>query len=98
MSKKAKCIGEMDLSEANEMNVPINIFIHDQGDSDSGDWELTAYNYMPRKNYAAESMYHYTADSKEALLALVKKYIVPLYKTALKQLETNGELYYWEEK
>ena len=35
MSKKAKSVGEMELSEANEMNVPINIFIHDQGESDS---------------------------------------------------------------
>jgi hypothetical protein len=87
----------MGLEEADDMNVPVCIFISEPCESETA-WTLSANNYMPRRNFIAEGMYEYHSDSKEELLALVQKYIVPLYETALRRLKTDGNLYYWQEK
>lgn len=91
-------IGEMELSEANELNIPINIFIAEPGDGvETHDkWELYANNYMPRKEYSCSLQYQYKGDSREELVELIKKYVVPLYETALSKLKSTGELYFWE--
>lgn len=92
-----KQTGEMSLTEANEMNVPVNISI-EEPEEPSTTYTLSACNYMPRKSFIAQSQYVYISNSKEELIGLVEKYIVPLYRTALRTLERTGELYYWEEK
>lgn len=88
----------MELSEANEMNVPVNIFISGPEDGDSGEWELSADNFMPREAYITNSMYYYTAQNRWELEELVNTYIIPLYEAALKNLYLHKELYYWETK
>lgn len=90
-----KSIGEMGLEEANEMNVPVQIFISEPSESETA-WELCANNYMPRKNLISECQYKYLADNKEELVELVRKYVVPLYEVAVARLKDAGELYYWE--
>lgn len=90
-----KCIGEMGLEEANEMNVPVSIFISEPEESETA-WTLTASNYMPRKGYVAAGQYEYHADTKEELQSLIDTYIIPLYETAVRALK-QGKLYYWEE-
>lgn len=92
--------GELDFeTDANDMNVPVNIFIDmsDQfADEHPGKWELHAANYMPRKERAHQSAYQYAADSRQELVELVRKYVVPLYEVALAELKEFGTLYYWE--
>lgn len=91
-----KSTGEMGLDKANEMNVPVCLFIHPPEDSETA-WTLTADNYMPRKNFITEGQYEYHADSKEELLGLVQKYVIPLYEAAIRALK-QGKLYFWEEE
>lgn len=90
-----KDIGGMGFEEANDANIPVCIFISEPSESETA-WELTANNYMPRKNWISEGEYKYQADSRQELYDLVQKFVVPLYRTALEQLTKNGELYYWQ--
>jgi hypothetical protein len=101
--------GTIPITEANEMNIPVNLRIRPPKGTkgkktfqctDSAKWELTACNFCPRLiddgrcnlgNYAIE------ADTKEALMAVIQKYVVHLYETALNSIKTTGELYYWEQ-
>ena len=100
-------IGEIEFSEADEMNVPVNIFIglnkDDFGRDDTPDdsWILRADNFMPRKCLATEGAYCVASDNKEELIELVKKYILPFYQVAIKNIEgiIGGQVdcqYYWE--
>lgn len=90
-----KSIGDMGLEEADDANVPVNISISEPSESETS-WELVAGNYMPRKNWIADGQYRYLADSREELMQLVQKYVVPLYECALSRLKAVGELYYWK--
>lgn len=38
------------------------------------------------------------ADTKEEIMELVQKHVVPLYEVALNNLKTVGANYYWEPK
>lgn len=100
MSKTYENLGEMDITEANDMNIPVCCFLTDPADSDaeSSEWEWTANNYMPRKNHISEGQYHIRAKSKAAILKLIAKHVAPLYETALKNLTTTGTNYYWSDK
>lgn len=88
--------GEMEIEEANEMNIPVCCFLSESEDGEG--WEWTANNYMPRKNHVSEAQYKVTATTKEEILQAVKKYVVPLYQIAVEALATSGELYYWQKK
>lgn len=90
-------LGEMKISEANGMNVPVGVFTDEMEDG-SGRWELTADNFMPRKNFVAQGQYHVVATDKETLLKVCRMYIVPLYQAAVDSLTTQGKLYYFETK
>lgn len=90
-----KSIGEMELSDANEMNIPVCVFLSAPEESETA-WTLTANNYMPRRNYIKEGAFEYHADSKDELMLLINRYVIPLYETAIKSLKTNGKLYFWE--
>jgi hypothetical protein len=89
--------GEIEITEADDMNVPVNSFLA-KSDEDSTKWIWTADNFMPRKGRCEEGMYEIEADDRETLLELVRKYVVPIYRAALGNLEKNGENYYWEPK
>lgn len=90
--------GEMELSNADDANIPVNIFI--TWDEDMKEWSLTADNFMPRRNRAVDNVYVYRGDDPEELRGLVKKYVLPLYEIAVAKLESMIEgkeesLYYW---
>lgn len=87
-------LGTMDITEADDMNVPVNSFLRYDGEANCFEW--TADNFMPRKGCIAESMYHLQAASREILMELVKKHVVPLYAAALDNLTKKGGNYYWE--
>lgn len=89
--------GELELAGADDANVPVNCFLS-APDADSPKWRWGADNFMPRKGRASESAYSIEADTKEAVLEAVQKYVVPLYEAALGNLRTHGENYYWEAK
>ena len=89
--------GIIPIEEADDMNIPINITISET-DENSPAYILTADNLMPRKGYMEQSMYEVEANSREILVELVNKHIVPLYEAALYNLKTKGELYYWEKE
>ena len=84
--------GEMSITEANDMNVPVNSFLQEEG----GIFIWTASNFMPRKQCIADSQYAVKARKKEVLMELVKQYVVPLYQAALVNLLTKGGNYYYE--
>lgn len=87
--------GDMNINECNEMNIPVCCFIFEP-DADEKYWTWTASNFMPRKEHVSEGMYCLKAKSKDDLIKVINKYVVPLYEIALKKLKTTGELYYWE--
>lgn len=87
--------GEIEISEANEMNIPVNSFLH-HPDEESPKWRWTADNFMPRKSIVRQSQYEIEADAKEPILEAVSKHVAPLYAAALENLNTNGACYYWE--
>lgn len=86
--------GEMELSGANEMNVPVNCFL-EPPDQNGGLWAWTATNFMPRKACCCDG-YRLEADTKEEIVAAVNRYVVPLYETAVKNLKEKCNNYYWE--
>jgi len=86
--------GDMSITEANAMNVPVNIFINEEGDG----FEMWASNFMPRKERIAQSQYHLKAKDRQTLMAVIQKYVVPLYEAALLNLKNTGSNYYWEQE
>jgi len=94
--------GDKDIESANDANVPVNIFITRADENVSHKWELSADNFMPCKNRAADGAYCVEADTKKELLKLVKQYILPLYQIAIRNIEAMIEgsedgFYYWTE-
>ncbi len=99
--------GELEFSTADDANIPVSIFLSEIEDDDENEnanhkWKLTADNYMPRKGRASDTAYEATAPTREALVEVIKKYILPLYQTAIANLNamiegTNGSLYYCSE-
>lgn len=91
--------GKVKITNANDMNIPVNIHIKNE----DGKWKLSADNFMPRKNFATYCAYLVIADTREELIELVTKYILPLYTMAVQLLNgmvdgTNDSLYFWAEK
>ena len=87
-------IGDMAIDSANDSNIPVVCFIHEP-ESDGEQWSWTATNFMPRKECCGGS-YEIRANSKEAILQAINKYVTPLYDVAAKNLRTTGKNYYWE--
>ncbi len=86
--------GTIPISGANEMNIPVVCFLHEP-ERENGLWSWSAVNFMPRKECCI-SGYRLEADTKEEILEEINKWVTPLYKVALNNLETTGENYYWE--
>ena len=89
-------IGEIQIDEADDANVPVNCFMVPP-DIEGGVWRWTALNYMPRRNRCSSysDSYILEADSKEEILRVVHRYVAPLYLAALQNLWLYGENYYW---
>lgn len=90
-----KDLGVMRITDANEMNVPVNSFLTGPNE-DCSKWRWQADNFMPRRGILTNYIYEIEADSKETILKAVHEYVVPLYEAALKNLKTKGSCYYWE--
>lgn len=101
-------IGEMELSDADDANIPVNIFItkgedeEDESEEEAklGAWVLTADNFMPRRGMTSESVFKYRSDSPEELRALVGEFVLPFYKRAVELVEKmiagkGDSFYYW---
>lgn len=87
-------IGEMSIDNANDMNIPVVIFMCEP-DRPSGLWTWSAINFMPRKERCGGS-YRLEADTKEEIMDVVRRKVLPLYEAAVTNLRERGENYYWE--
>ena len=92
-------LGEMEIEYANDANVPVVCFLTapDDSASETGKWEFTAINFMPRKERCG-GRYHVVADTKSELMDVINKYVTPLYDIAARNLRETGGNYYWEPK
>jgi len=102
--------GEIEPDEADEMNIPVNIWLTPPGRVDNeayGDthWSLSADNFMPRRSRVAGEQYEVWSRDRDVLVAIVHRHWLPLYKVAVKLLEEmapdddgTAALYYWEER
>jgi len=86
---------EIELETADDANIPVNCFVHEPKDTESGKWEWRADNFTPRKETCGGS-YDIVGDSREDIMEAVTKYVIPLYEAALSNLRTTGENYYWK--
>lgn len=89
-------IGNVSILKANSLNIPIGVFIYQENER----WGLMARNYQPIRHHTIiDNAYHLEADSKEKLLWVVRKYIAPLYRNCLMNLQSFGECNWesWEE-
>ncbi len=91
-------LGDIPIDRCDDANIPVICFLIPPEDNDEhpGKWMWTASNFMPRKEIIG-SGYRLVADTKEEILELVNKHVVPLYAIALSEIQT-GTLYYWNEK
>lgn len=91
-------IGEIPITEIDDMNIPIICFISPPDENEDKKWHWTAENYVPRKSRIINDMYEIIADNKKDILNAVRKYVVPFYQTAIRNLKIKGELYYWNDE
>jgi len=103
---KYKDLGVIPITECNEMNIPVFCFVIPPAATSvpldinygfhSDKWRFAALCFQPRKQRIAErppdgnSNYFIVADTKQELMAVIKKYVVPLYEEALHDLKTSG--------
>jgi hypothetical protein len=88
-------LGELDITCADDANIPVNCFLGNEDEEHPNQWVWTADNFMPRKSHVSSGAYRLVADTKEEILELIQKHVVPLYEIALAKIKT-GELYYWD--
>ncbi len=91
-------IGESEITDFDDANVPVNIFIEKEDETDT--YLLTIDNFMPRKGCVNEGFVQ-IRGTKTKLHELVKIHILPHYKRALelvtKVAEGNADsFYYWK--
>lgn len=89
-------VGDIKIEHANDMNVPVVCFLSAPEDTESGQWEWNASNFMPRKERCSDGGFRVIGDSKQELLDAVNKYVTPLYEIATRNLRETGKNYYWE--
>jgi hypothetical protein len=91
-------VGSIQITDCNDANIPVSCFLIEPNENEDedyqGKWKWTADNYMPRKGISVDQ-YQLFADTKEEILELINKHVVPLYQIALNEIKT-GTLYYWE--
>lgn len=110
---KYENLGSICIEDCDDMNVPVNSFLSQIEEYDIFDpkdpnpdaldrkylgwFRWSASNFMPRKE-KLEGNYMVVASEKETILELIKRHVAPLYQTALENLLTHGENYFWEGK
>lgn len=85
--------GEMPITECDDANIPVVCFMHEP-DREHGMWSWTAVNFMPRKQYCG-GHYRLEADTKEEIMELLRKHVIPLYQVAFENMRDTGYNYYW---
>ena len=90
--------GTWKVSEVNEMNIPVNSFLHAPGEDEEWpkSWVWKADNYMPRKGYINQGVFELIADTREEIMEMVSQYVIPRYQMAIDEMKKNGGCYYWE--
>ena len=99
-------VTELSFDDVDNANIPVNIWLVEEEDDDgkkTGYYELSAGDYMPRKERVVEGLFKVRSKDIRALRKIVKEKIIPLYQTALVQLEAvasgkSDNLYYWDAK
>jgi hypothetical protein len=86
--------GQMSLSDCDDANIPVVCFLHEP-DRPNGMWSWTAVNFMPRKERCGGT-YKLEADTKEEIMEELRKWVIPLYETALTNMNERGYNYYWK--
>jgi len=92
-------LGDIPITDCDDGNIPVVCFLcgpdenYDEGQC-RGKWVWTASNFMPRREMVG-SGYKLAADTKEEILELIHKHVVPLYAAALQGIQ-SGKLYYWK--
>jgi hypothetical protein len=87
--------GELEIKGCDDANIPVNCFIYEP-ENENEMWKWTASNFMPRKGYSGDCMYEIKAPTKEDILKVLQKYVVPLYEIALDNIKNTGKNYYWQ--
>lgn len=90
-------IHESNILEADDLNVPVESFLMEP-DSESPKWRWSASLYMPRKSRIEEDYFNVVADTKEEILDLVRRVVVPIYEAAVHNLSTHGENYFFRKE
>lgn len=88
--------GDLSIERADDANVPV-VCVLSEPDRENGLWIWDAINFMPRKEYCGGS-YRLEADTKEEIMEVLRKYVIPLYEAAATNMRENGENYYWQRK
>lgn len=86
--------GDLAIEEADDANVPV-ICLLSEPDRENGLWVWDARNFMPRKERCGGD-FRLEADTKEEIMEVLRKHVIPLYEKALKNMKENGENYYWK--
>lgn len=91
---------EMRFEECDDANVPVDIWLR-APDEDCRKFVLHAGNYMPRKGVVTDHAYHQEFDTRDEAVACLKKYVLPMYETALLAIHEIAAgarecLYYWD--
>lgn len=85
-------LGELQITDCDDSNIPVNCRLRQF----EGMWDWSADNFMPLKSAVDEGMYNLVSESKEEILNLIHKHVVPLYTAALANIQI-GTLFYWRE-
>jgi hypothetical protein len=99
-----------EIDGADSANVPVDIWLTkiNPGDLAYKDhyekgfrWSLRCSMYLPRKAMVWGETIEHLATTREELVELLQKHVIPLYETALKGLNNivagkQESLYYWD--
>lgn len=85
--------GEMSIESCDDANIPVVCFMN-KPDRENGMWSWTAVNFMPRKERCGAS-YKLEADTKEEIMEVLRKHVIPLYQVAFENMRDTGYNYYW---
>jgi hypothetical protein len=93
--------GENSFETADDANIPVDIWLHDNDEDYPNKFVLKAGNYMPRRGRIAEEAYKAICDTREEVEEIINKHILPLYNKAIDKIknmakEGRGDLYYWK--
>lgn len=78
--------GPLDLAQADRQNHPARLTLR----ASKGVWHLRADAVQPHRARVIRGAYHYTAPHPAPLRALVRRYVVPLYRAFAREAAELG--------